>query len=195
MIPELIQLPLYPGPVGFPVSRLTSITAVMGLCMLGYMRPRRWHLAGFTLLAAVFFSLMYRDTGTLNQMETQAENLVSTLPYGRRVTETIGPPPDSRIFFIDHMVDRACIGRCFTYSNYEPCFGQFRIRVRPGSPLVTDSPQASNAMEYGNYVVRPEDLPMTQIYQCDEQDLTRLCMRDLTAGEKNGRLGYHPPMP
>lgn len=195
MIPELIQLPLYPGPVGFPVSRLTSITAVMGLCMLGYMRPRLCHLAGFTLLAAVFFTLLYRDTGTLNQMEEQAENLVSTLPYGRRVTETIGAPHDSRIFFINHMVDRACIGRCFTYSNYEPSFGQFRIRVRPGSPLVTDSPEASNAMEYGNYVVRPEDLPMTQIYQCDEKDLTRLCMRDLTAGEKNGRLGYHPPAP
>jgi hypothetical protein len=195
MIPELIQLPLYPGPVGFPVSRLTSITAVMGLCILGYVRPRRWHLAGFAVLAAVFFALMYRDTATLNRMEEQAENLVSTLPYGRRVIETIGAPPDSRIFFISHMVDRACIGRCFTYSNYEPSFGQFRIRVRPGSPLVTDSPEASNAMEEGNYIVRPQDLPMTQIYQCDEKDLTRLCMRDLTAGEKNGRLGYHPHMP
>ena len=191
MIPELIQLPIYPGPVAFPVSRLTSITAVMGLCTLGYMRPRTWHLAGFTVVAALFFAFLYRDTGTLNQMEEQAENLVSTVPYGRRVTETIGTPPDSRIFFINHMVDRACIGRCFTYSNYEPSFGQFRVRVRPGSPLVTDSPAASQAMEYGNYLVRPEDLPMTQIYQCDEKDPTQLCMRDLTAGEKNGRIGYY----
>ena len=195
MIPELIQLPLYRGPVGFPVSRLTSITAVMGLCMLGYMRPRAWHLAGFAVLATLFFAFTYRDTGTLNKMEKQADNLVSTLPYGRRVTETIEPPPDWRIFFISHIVDRACIGHCFTYSNYEPSFGQFRIRVRPGSPLVTDSFEASNDMEYGNYVVRPQDLPMTQIYQCDEKDLTQLCRRDLTAGEKNGRLGYHPPAP
>jgi hypothetical protein len=193
MIPELIQLPMYAGPVGFPVSRLTSITAVMGLCMLGYMHPRPWHLAGFGILAAVFFALMYRDTGTLNKMEQQAEDLVSTLPYGRRVTETIGSPPDSRIFFINHMVDRACIEHCFTYSNYEPSFAQFRVRVRPGSPIVTDSPAASQAMEYGKYIVRPEDLPMTEIYQCDEKDCTQLCMRDLTAGEKNGRIGYHQP--
>ena len=192
MIPELIQLPIYPGPVAFPVSRLTSITGTMGLCMLGYMRPRRWHLAGFAILALVFFALLYRDTAELNRMEEQAKNLVGKLPYGRRVTDTIASPPDSRIFFINHLVDRACIGRCYTYSNYEPSFGQFRVRVRPGSPLVTDSPQASQAMEYGNYVVRPGDLPMNQIYQCDEKDPTRLCMRDLTAGEKNGRIGYHP---
>jgi hypothetical protein len=192
MIPELIKFPLYAGPVGFPVSRLTSITAVMGLCMLGHMRPRLWHLAGFGLIAIFFFGLLYRDTGTLNRMEQQTENLVSTLPYGRRVIETIAAPADSRILFIDHIVDRACIGHCFAYSNYEPSFGQFRVRARPGSPLVTDSVAASQAMEYGNYIVRPEDLPMTQIYQCDEKDSTRLCMRDLTAGEKNGRIGYHP---
>jgi hypothetical protein len=40
--------------------------------------------------------------------------------------------------------------------------------------------------------VRMEDLPMKQIYQCDAADLTQLCVRDLSAGEKNGRIGYHP---
>jgi hypothetical protein len=188
MIPELIQLPVYSGPVGYPVSRLTSITVVMALCMLGYARPRTWHLAGFTILAAAFFTLVYRDTGILNKMEQQAEDLVRTLPYGRRVTETIAPPPDWRVSFINHMVDRACIGRCFTYSNYEPSFGQFRVRVRPGSSVVTDSPAASNAMEAGEYVVQPGDLPLTQIYQCDKRDWTRLCMRDLKARETNGAV-------
>jgi hypothetical protein len=193
MIPELIQLPQYAGPIGLPVSRLTSITAAMGLCVLGHMRPRKWHLAGFAAIAAVYFAFMYQDTDTLNKMEAQAEELVAALPQGRRVTATIWPLPDSRILFVNHIVDRACIGRCFTYSNYEPSSGQFRIRVRPGSPVVTDSAEASEAMEEGEYVVRPEDLPMTQIYQCDANDLTRLCARDLVAGEKNGQIGYRPP--
>jgi hypothetical protein len=193
MIPELIQLPQYAGPVGFPVSRLTSITAVMGLTVLGFTRPRQWHLAGFTLLAALFFSWMFQDTGVLNRMEAQAEALVRTLPYGRRVTETIWAQPDSRVFFVNHLVDRACIGRCFTYSNYEPSSGQFRIRVRPGSLIVTNSWEDSSAMEQGEYVVRPEDLPMSHIYQCDARDLTRLCIRDLAAGQKNGNVGYHTP--
>ena len=192
VIPELIQLPQYVAPVGFPVSRLTSLTAVMGLCMLGYMRPRKWHLAGFVALAAVFFTLVYRDTGVLNGMERQAENLVRTLPYGRRVIATISAPQGSRVFFINHMVDRACIGRCFAYSNYEPASGQFRIRVLPNSPIVADSTLTAERMELGQYIVRPEDLPLTQIYQCDEKDWTRLCMRDLEAGEKNGRIGYRP---
>jgi hypothetical protein len=48
-------------------------------------------------------------------------------------------------------------------------------------------------MESGEYVVQPSDLPMAQIYQCDESDLTRLCLRQLAAGEPNGRIGYHPP--
>jgi len=189
MIPELIQLPQYAAPVGFPVSRLTSVTAVMGLCVLGSMRPRRWHLAGFLAIAAVFFTLVFFDTATLNTMEKQADALVRGLPDGRRVTETINPPRDWRVLYINHMVDRACIGHCFTYSNYEASSGQFRIRVRPGSPVVTDSPDASEAMEEGAYVVKPEDLPMTEVYQCDEKDWTRLCMRDLAAGEKNGGIG------
>ncbi len=34
---------------------------------------------------------------------------------------------------------------------------------------------------------------MMEIYQCDEKNLTKLCIRRLVAGEKNGRLGYKPP--
>jgi hypothetical protein len=195
MIPELIQMPQYAGPVGFPIARLTSITAVIGLCMLGCIRPRKWHLAVFAGFALVFFAFLYQDTAILNRMEAQVENLVGTLPYGRRVTETVLAPLDSRVLFINHMVDRACIGRCFTYSNYEAPSGQFRIRVRPGSPIVADSPLLTQAMEFGEYIVKAEDLPMTQVYQCDEKDLTRLCMRELQAGEKNGRIGYHRPPP
>jgi hypothetical protein len=33
---------------------------------------------------------------------------------------------------------------------------------------------------------------MKQIYQSDAADLTKLCIRDLESGEKNGRLGYKP---
>jgi len=36
------------------------------------------------------------------------------------------------------------------------------------------------------------DLPLKQIYQCDANDLTKLCIRDLAAGEVNGRIGYKP---
>jgi len=47
-------------------------------------------------------------------------------------------------------------------------------------------------MEAGEYEVQSSDLPMAQIYQCNDKDLTKLCIRQLTAGETNGRIGYHP---
>jgi hypothetical protein len=86
-----------------------------------------------------------------------------------------------------------CIGHCYAYANYEPASGQFRVRVRPGSPIAAPTPDDTEALENGIYVVQPPDLPMTEIYQCDEQDLSKLCRRDLTAGEKNGRLGHQAP--
>jgi MFS family permease len=195
MIPELIYLPRYAAPIGFPVARLTAVTGILGLSILGSVQPRRWHLAGLAVCAVIFLSFLFRDTGTLNKMEGQFEDMVKTLPYGRRVTETIAAPRASRILFINHIVGRACIGRCFAYSNYEPASGQFRIRVRPGSPLVTDSVDSSQAMEDGKYVVRPQDLPMTQIDQCGGNDFTRLCMHDLAAGEKNGSVGNRSSAP
>jgi hypothetical protein len=195
MIPELIYLPQYAAPVAFVVARLTSVTAVLALCVLGSVEPRRWHLAGLVACAVIFFVFLYGDAGTLNKMEDQVEEMTKTLPYGRRVIETIAAPRDSRILFINHIVDRACVGRCFTYSNYEPASGQFRIRARPDSPVATDSADSAQAMEDGKYVVRPQDLPMTQIDQCGGWDLTRLCMHDLSAGEKNGSAGKHASAP
>ena len=49
-------------------------------------------------------------------------------------------------------------------------------------------------MASGQYQVQDEDLPIKQIYQCDANDLTKLCIRDLEAGEINGRIGYKPPV-
>jgi hypothetical protein len=64
--------------------------------------------------------------------------------------------------------------------------------VTHGSPVNTDSEDDSANMENGFYVVRKEDLPINQIYQCDEKNLAKLCIRELSAGEENGRIGYRP---
>lgn len=190
MLPAAIWLPPFSLPASSITDRLTSVTAVLGLCVLGAIRPRAWIIGGFAACAVVFFGLQFRDTGALNRMEQEADALVDRLPPGYRVSYTLTLDDDSRINF-RHMIDRACIERCFAYSNYEPGSGQFRVRtVRQGSPLVSDS---GLALELGQYVVRPADLPMAEIYQPDDTDLTKLSIRILTAGEKNGRLGHRPP--
>jgi hypothetical protein len=190
VLPGTIWFPQYAAAVSSINSRLTAVTAVLGLCVLGSVCPRKWILAGVAMFAAAFFALQYRDTAILNDMERQVDNLVSTLPYGTHVAYTIDFGNDSRINS-RHMVDRACIQKCFTISNYEPGTRQFRIRVSPqGSPIISPS---GLALEHGDYIVRPQDLPLAEIYQSDESDLTKLSIRNLSAGESNGRIGHHPP--
>lgn len=186
-----IQIPSYATGFTYVSARLTLFSAILGLCVVGCVEPRKWHLVAFSICMVVFFGMLYSDTARLSGMEDHAESLVSQLPRGSRVIQTIFLPPGSRIG-AGHLLDRAVIGRAFSYANYEPASQQFRIRAAPGSPIVTASSESSEQLQHGTYTVRAEDLPLFQIYQCDERDITKLCMRALHAGEVNGRLGYHP---
>lgn len=193
LLPENLRLSQDTGWIGLLGSRLTTVSAILGLCVLADMKPRRWHLAGFCACALVFFAFLYQDTGWLNRLEANAEGLVSGLTPGARVVVTIDAPQDSRIQFIHHTVERACIAHCFSYANYEPASGEFRVRVREGSPVVTSSTDTAEDMASGEYEVDETDLPLKQIYQCDASDLTKLCMRDLRAGDDlNVDIGRKP---
>jgi hypothetical protein len=193
LLPENLRPSISGGWIGLLASRLTMVAAIFGICLLGCLKPRKWLLAGFAACAIAFFACLYQDTLVLNRMELGAERLVSQLPVGTRVIATIWAPPGSRISFIGHIADRACIGHCFSYANYEPSSGQFRIRARPGSPVVSASDDETEDMQAGEYEVQDEDLPVMEVFQCDEKDLSKLCIRALASGEKNGRLGYKPP--
>ncbi len=143
------------------------------------------------MLAVIFFALQYQDTAVLNRMEREVGTLVAGIPYGSKVSYTIDFGDFSRINS-RHIVDRACIGRCFAYSNYEPGSKQFRVRLAPqGSSIVSSS---GLALEHGTYVVKKQDLPLYQIYQPDDADLTKLAIRSLSAGETNGRIGHQQPV-
>jgi len=190
---------LSPGGVHFPpptaalalvTERLTLIAAVLICCVLGIMRPRKWHLAASGVIAVIFFGLVYRDTAAVLRMEQQVVQLVSQLPPNQRVMGTILRPPDSRVL-VQHILDRACIGRCWSYGNYEPSTGLFHVHAAPGNPYVLSSYDDAVDMENGEYTVQPEDLPVYQVYQCDATG-EKLCMRALEAGEENDHLGVHP---
>jgi hypothetical protein len=190
LLPAGIVLPQYAAPAGFLHERLSCICAVLACCLLATMKPQKWHLAGFATAAAIFFFYLYADTAKINRMEEQAGRIQRTIPAGQRVLATIQPFVGSRIF-IFHIVDRACIGYCFSYGNYEPASGQFRVRANPGNRFVTTSMDESFAIQKGEYTVQPQDLPMFQIYQCNV-NMVELCMRELAAGDVNGRYGVQP---
>ena len=62
------------------------------------------------------------------------------------------------------MIDRVCIGRCFSYANYEPSTPQFRVRAFSGNPIVVTDYGDSWKMQNGVYVVKETDPPLLQVY-------------------------------
>jgi hypothetical protein len=191
LLPENIGLN-QGGWIGLLVSRLTIITAIFTLCFLGSLSPQKWHLAALAPCALLFFIFIFQDTSLVARLEANAEKLTRTLPFGTRVLKTVAAPADWRALFIYHSIDRACIGHCFAFSNYEPSAKQFRLRVSEDSPVAVFDPDDSESMESGEYVVQPDDLPLKQIDQCDPSNFTTLCIRDLSPNEKNGRLSHRP---
>src|SRR5271170_1174955 len=191
LLPDGIRFPYQPSALALLTERLTSVSAVLLCCFLGALQPRKWHLLACGAIAVIFFTFLYQDTGTINHLEAQVEQLVRTVPRSSRVLATLKPPfPDSRVL-VQHIADRACIGHCFSYGNYEPASAQFRVRANPGNLYAMQSYDAAVNMEDGSYEVQPQDLPAYQVYQCSP-DGKKLCIRPLAAGEMNDDLGVHP---
>jgi hypothetical protein len=183
LVPDAAYSPHFGTPISFITHPLSSICALLAICLLGIMRPRKWHMIGFSVIALIFFSYLHKTHVEMIRMETQAERLVSNLQPFQRVTLDLWR---SSVLTVasNHIVDRACIGRCFSYSNYEPSSRQFRIRAVPGNPIVTSDPIVSNAMQTGEYMPHAGDPPFYQVYQCDT-DPNRLCMRQLRVVTKS----------
>jgi hypothetical protein len=171
--------------MGLLVSRLTIIAAIFALCALSFLKPRILASAALVTCGGFYFVFLYQDTAIVDRLEWNAEQITRQLPVGALVIPTI-EPRSTRIPYIGHVVERACIGHCFTYSNYEPSSRQFRVRVRQGSPVATASNSESQDMEGGGYVVRTGDPLFINIYPCNPTDFAVLCMRRLSVGDQTG---------
>lgn len=186
LLPDAVQVTAGSAAASLLTERFSTICAALALCVLGAMKPRRWHLAATSAIALFFSVFLYQDTGRTNKMEQQIVELVSKLPPGQRVLGSILPPGNSRVL-IQHILDRACIGRCFSYGNYEPGSEDFRVRARPGNRYVLADFDLASATESGNYKVQPADLPAYQIYECGDGG-QKLCIAPLEAGEDNNAV-------
>ena len=194
LLPENIRSSPASAWVGLLVSRLTIVAAIFALCALSCLVARKWQLLAGLVCSVFFFSFLYSDTALLNRLEDRAEKITASLPFGTLVIPVLEPPFKSRLRFVGHLVDRACIGHCFTFSNYEPSSGQFRIRSEKGSPIATASAHDSQEMEGGDYVVLPTDPPFKNIYSCRIEDPQVLCLREIRPGDQtgSGETDFHP---
>jgi hypothetical protein len=185
ILPDAIWLSRYSEPVSEISLRFTLVLAITGCAALAGLHSRSLFFGLTAVIAVCYCVLVYGDTGKAWAMEQQAEKLVALVPNQSRVISTIFPFRGSSVF-VHHVVDRACIGRCFVIDNYEPASGQFRLRANSESTMAAASSEDTNRMMLGIYVVKPSDLPVWQILQCGLREID-LCLRPLQAGPLTGQ--------
>ena len=173
------------GIMGFLPDRASLYSAAALAALTAVCRPRRWFAAATSVIALVFFAMLFRDTAQLERRYDKVAQLVH--PYsGKRIISIIPPVPGSRIHE-DHTLDLACIGRCYSYNNYEPSSKQFRLKADPGNRFVDVDQDALDDMPDGNYIVQPADLPLYEVFPCGP-GITDLCITELQANQPNGNV-------
>lgn len=182
LLPRLVQFPQYRYPLEFMQYRVSLFIAILFCAMVAGGRHGRSLTRTSSLLAAVFFTVLYLDVKALNQVEVELTRLVSDLPPGERVVAALRDSGSRRINGLIHVGSTACLGRCWDYGNYEPSTGQFRIRVTGPNGVVADDMRTVGEIEAGRHVVTRDEAPLYNV--CPSKALgTRFELRRLGAGE------------
>jgi len=182
VIPGSVVLPDYHHALAYIAERMSLALAVCVCAVLGriFLRPfSRYGLAAVTL---VFFLFLFRDERRFNHFEDRIDRAVADLPAGQRVVAPI-LDPDLRANPLAHMIDRACLGRCYSYANYEPSTAEFRVRTLRPNPFATAEYGDSWKLQNGDYTFRDRDLPLYVLRVSPSGDIT---VRPATAGTASG---------
>jgi hypothetical protein len=181
LMPNSIQLPQYPVPLALMPYRISLFIAVL-LCAVMSVGAQGRNLARVSgLLASVFFTLMYFDARSLNQVEAGIVKVVSNLPPGSRVAAAFLDSASWRLNGLQHVGAAACLGRCFDYGNYEPPSAAFRVRVNGPNDVVTDDVRIVAEIESGGHIVTPQEAPLYTVCRAEQGGAFEL--RKLGAGE------------
>jgi hypothetical protein len=180
LLPGGVLLPGFRSGLDYIAERMSLAGAVLLCALLASVRLPKPLVGAMAAVALVYFGLSYADDRVLNQVETEMQRVVAQLPPGQRVVSALAVP-DSRIQPLTHVVDRICVGRCFSYANYEPATAQFRVRAYRDNAFVVSDYGDSWNMQTGGYVVKPRDLPMYNIDLC-QPGSPRICVAPLRAG-------------
>ena len=183
LIPAAIQFPQYQNALAYIPLRISLLTAISFCIMVSEIRPSRGVTRVLAVVAVAFFACLYLDSAALNRAETDVARIVHEAPAGARVVAMV-IDEGARVNGLAHVADRACIGHCFSYANYEPATAQFRIRVTGESGgAAAPTMQAVREMERSEHIVTPVEAPLHAVCPC-EKDAATLCLRRLDAGER-----------
>lgn len=186
ILPTTVLIPGFHHTLTYIAERMSLGVGICVCGLLGAARPRVLERYALLLVPLVFFVFVYRDERALNSLEDRMEGAVAQLASGQRVVSAVFDP-DLRVNAVEHMIDRVCLGRCFSYANYEPSTWQFRVRALAPNPLVTASYADSWLMQTGGYVVKESDVPLYQVY-VDRRG--RMLIRSLRVGMPCGSTAW-----
>lgn len=178
LVPWVINLPGFSGPLSFITQRMSLAVAVLLCGILPLSRRSAKLLYGGLPLAAVYFGMLYFDFRQFGEVEEALYRAVRTAPAGARVAAVI-ELDGGRVYPYGHMLDKVCIGHCFSYGNYEAATTQFRVRAREGNGIVAADVPSSLGLQMGNYRVKDGEGPL-YFFRWVEG---RFVMRVLGAGE------------
>ena len=177
ILPGTVLIPGFRHALVYIAERMSLGVGVCVCAMLGAAQPRAYVRYAILLVALVYFGFLFRDERALNAFEDRMAATVAQLEPGQRVVNGVDDPY-LRVNALTHMIDRVCVGRCFSYANYEPSTAQFRIRALGDNPFVAADYGDSYRLQRGTYVLKERDIPL---YKLDLEG-GRMVLRSLKAG-------------
>jgi hypothetical protein len=183
-LPTEILFPQYAKSLSYILERLSLISAVLACAIFALVQPRRSYGVMLGMIASVYFVFLYQETSDLNRKEMKIDALLASIGPNQRIVGIFkSGGSDSRIKY-NHMLDRQCIGRCYSLENYEPITLQFRVRANPDSPILAtprDDPGVSGSRS--RVAIPSRYFPIYEVYQ-RSSDLNDLAVRRWSNPEK-----------
>ncbi len=182
LLPYNISFPWYKAAFGGVAERIAWLAAVVMCGLMSSVKNVRLYGLASAMVAIAYFGLLYSDARAVNRIEQQVVQLVSTLPQDQRILAELRYPTIDG-FDESMLADRACIGKCFSFGNYEAATAQFRIRAQPGNSIVawtTDNFASGRRVgQAEQFFASQPDGSLYWIHACGN-GLTDVCMQRLS---------------
>jgi hypothetical protein len=182
VFPSAIQFPGHPASLSFIPERISLFSAILVCGLTAKLPSKHWANAGLGMISILFFALTISDDMALTRFNADVQQAVDRVPDGSRVIASL-IDPGARLNPLPHLVDRACLGRCWSYGNYEPASGHFRLKAVKQNTIVTASVAAVGQIEAGSYTIQEADAPVYALCNCSEST-DQICAVRLEAGQR-----------
>lgn len=180
--PSAILFPGHVASLSFIPERISLFSAILVCSLTAKLPSRHWANAGLSIISVLFFAFTLSDDMALTRFNGDVQHAVDRVPDGSRVIASLTDPA-ARLNSLPHLVDRACLGRCWSYGNYEPASGHFRLKAVNQNTVVTASVAAVREIEAGSYTIQEADAPVYALCNCPDST-DRICAVRLEAGQR-----------